>query len=449
MAKTDNSDITTSFSALAHLNDLEREELYRVATIRKIEPDEIIITEGAVDRSVYLLLDGEISIIKDIYGQPKLINTLQAGALIGEIAFTKSLPRTATAFATRDSHIMIINEATFQQLGEQTQVLLLKLMNDLGAERIHELAEQELKLAQKNRALLSYIQVQQQHSTRNYGSAEMLQRIISNVPRLPAYASDLIVRLQYEGISQKEIAELISTDPSLMATLLKRVNSPFYGFQKKVSDLNHAIVLLGINQVYQLVIGEGISHIMPERSELRTLQAHSVAISNIAQTICEKSGMGKPAQIAAIGLLHGLGASVIGLLKEKNPQLSLLIESLDQAKIGSVLLKAWDLPDVVWQSIEYQRYPEFTPPAAMPEDIVLPASLLYVSELCYLLLQGSPGLGLPVIFLDEYMEFLHLQPEELNTLVKRDIVPHMLKKMASFPAALRQLLHGYLERSGN
>ena len=43
------------------------------------------------------------------------------------------------------------------------------------------------------------------------------------------------------------------------------------------------------------------------------------------------------------GLLHDLGKVVLELLKEQNPNLGFLLQSLDSAKLGSVLLRQWKI----------------------------------------------------------------------------------------------------------
>lgn len=54
---------------------------------------EVLIKEGDTDQTVYVVLDGQIRIVKDMQGRAKEISTLREGDWIGEIAFTKQIPR--------------------------------------------------------------------------------------------------------------------------------------------------------------------------------------------------------------------------------------------------------------------------------------------------------------------------------------------------------------------
>ena len=43
----------------------------------------------------------------------------------------------------------------------------------------------------------------------------------------------------------EDLAAIIKTDPAMSARLLKIVNSAFYGFDKKVDTLTHALNIIG------------------------------------------------------------------------------------------------------------------------------------------------------------------------------------------------------------
>lgn len=79
----------------------------------------------------------------------------------------------------------------------------------------------------------------------------------------------------------------------------------------KISGIQHAVVLLGLNEIYELFVSEGVKRTMPNTPFYRDLHEHSVAISHICFALSQESNVGKPVQIATIGLLHDLGKGVI------------------------------------------------------------------------------------------------------------------------------------------
>jgi len=49
------------------------------------------------------------------------------------------------------------------------------------------------------------------------------------------------------------IAQLISSDVGLSATILKIINSPFYGMDRRISEIKQAVMMLGLNTINALV----------------------------------------------------------------------------------------------------------------------------------------------------------------------------------------------------
>ena len=78
-------------------NELNKEQissLYRLAPIKKLEEGQILIKEGDKNQTFYLILDGEIRIVKDFQGTDSVLGTVGKGSLLGEISFIRKIPRT-------------------------------------------------------------------------------------------------------------------------------------------------------------------------------------------------------------------------------------------------------------------------------------------------------------------------------------------------------------------
>ena len=56
--------------------------------------------------------------------------------------------------------------------------------------------------------------------------------------------------------SAEELMKVISADQSLATLILKVSNSAFFGLMRKVSSLEHAVKLLGFNEIQNLVIAK-------------------------------------------------------------------------------------------------------------------------------------------------------------------------------------------------
>ena len=59
--------------------------------------------------------------------------------------------------------------------------------------------------------------------------------------------------------SFKEFSAIIGHDPSLSARLLKVVNSAFYGMEREVETITHALGIIGTEQLTKLVLETSVT----------------------------------------------------------------------------------------------------------------------------------------------------------------------------------------------
>ena len=437
LVKENRNDPPAQFNGLS---EKEINTLYGLSSIKKLQPVDILINKGDSDQTIYVILSGKIRIVKEGDRQTKGSVFLHPGDWVGGIDFVRQVPCTASAVAAEPSSVMAVNGKTLDALEAKTQLFFFKHLNNLAIEQIGRLEETEKKLADKNIKLMKDIYRERTKCITDVQHSELIQNILKKVPKLPVFATTLANELMGDRISSKEVSEQITKDPSLVGIVLKTINSSYYGFQKKISDIHHATVLLGFNQLYQLVLAEGVRRTMPDIPSFQELHSHCVAMSHISFALSQETRIGKPVQLATIGLMHNLGQIVILLLKKQNPKLAMFVDSLDRAQIGGLLLKSWNLPDVVWKSIEFQFFPEFSPPNNIPEEIRDNVTVLYISHLCYEIYQGKSEKELPTTFLDEYKQLLSLEKYSVVDIAYRHVLPSLGKKINSLPVPLRQLI---------
>ncbi|MEJ2656400.1 MAG: HDOD domain-containing protein, partial [Desulfobacterales bacterium] len=363
--------IAPSKDALHDVNALSEKEIIEIsrrATIKKFQAGDMLMRENEADQRAYVVLDGRLNLVQDAKTHPKTIDVFSKGDWIEETAFNGDPLEAISFIAAEPARIMVLDKKTIDSLNDATQLSVYRRLAHLYAERIRRIQKNENNLFKKNRQLEQDIFDYRSQVDTRFHRSEMIHSIIQKVPRLPAFATTLSGQLL-----TKDLVEQIKRDPALVAIVLKTINSAFYSFQKKISDIHHAVVLLGFEQIYQIVISEGIRRTMPNTEKFKALHLHSEIVSHIAFMLSLESRLGHPAEMASFGLLHEIGQIVIQLLKNQNPKIAALMEVLDQAQLGSLLLKAWNLPDVLWKSVEYQTYPEFSSPRGIPEELRLPA----------------------------------------------------------------------------
>jgi len=64
----------------------------------------------------------------------------------------------------------------------------------------------------------------------------------------------LIQQMQDPNVSTGDVGKLIELDPSLTASLLRLVNSPFFGMRRQIAGVSDAVMVLGMSAVRRMVM---------------------------------------------------------------------------------------------------------------------------------------------------------------------------------------------------
>ena len=141
---------------------------------------------------------------------------------------------------------------------------------------------------------------------------QLITENIKNLQTLPDIVQKLITLLQDEKTSAGDLSKLISYDQSISLKLLKVANSAYYGFLKEVATVQHAIVILGFEEVKRLSLGISILNFMNDESSLliQDLWKHSVGCSLASQIISKQIGI-EPDVTPTASLLHDIGKLVL------------------------------------------------------------------------------------------------------------------------------------------
>ena len=74
------------------------------------------------------------------------------------------------------------------------------------------------------------------------------------LPSLPEALNELQRVIRSGNVDTDKVAELVSSDPALLAQALKIVNSAYYGLPREIGDVRFAIAFLGLNEIYRMVL---------------------------------------------------------------------------------------------------------------------------------------------------------------------------------------------------
>jgi hypothetical protein len=113
-----------------------------------------VFAEGDTGSEMYIIQSGEIEILKEGDGQEHRLAVLEEGDFFGEMAILENMPRTASARAITDCHLVRIDRSTFDQLVRNDPEIAIRMLRKLsfrlrqaGPALIDEPVEAPLKLA--------------------------------------------------------------------------------------------------------------------------------------------------------------------------------------------------------------------------------------------------------------------------------------------------------------
>ncbi len=187
------------------------------------------------------------------------------------------------------------------------------------------------------------------------------------IPAFPPVAIRVLQLVSDDDVEIKEVLDLMRGDPAFSAEILRRANSPAYGFKSQIESLQHALAVLGLRRIK--VISMTVATRIYFRSalkidELRRCWHHTLACGLLTEELARLSGVHEDRAYTA-GLLHDVGR--IGLLAAYPKEYSELLRQLaeqaasgeavdvlaregeafgaDHCEAGRRLIEKWKLPE--------------------------------------------------------------------------------------------------------
>ncbi len=205
---------------------------------------------------------------------------------------------------------------------------------------------------------------------------ELYLRIIKNLPPIPKIMTEVLRLLDTNVATRRSLSELISKDQSLVSKILAISNSAAYGNQKRVSTIDHAILVLGFRELQNVV--SAISMIETFRNstdqylDVKEFWIHSFATGCIARKLADDYRVAGSGETFIAGFLHDLGISVMHryfhtdfiLISEtaENKDVSfnqaeVEVLGLDHQHAAHFLAERWNFPEPICDSLFYHHHP--------------------------------------------------------------------------------------------
>lgn len=185
------------------------------------------------------------------------------------------------------------------------------------------------------------------------------------LPTWPSLLAQLGAAIRDPKKGHTEVAGLLKSDPSLTTAVLKVANSAMYGASRQISSVEAAILRLGFQEVWNIVVGLKSKEFLnaPKLTVFSGwLYEHSLRLGFLFRHLSKDVNPRFEEFYFTAGILHDIGRMVLAqvdmeyakyalnlptLLKEE--QSEVLTEETkrwgnDHAEIGAALAEFWNLP---------------------------------------------------------------------------------------------------------
>ncbi|MFQ5482131.1 MAG: HDOD domain-containing protein [Nitrospinaceae bacterium] len=269
----------------------------------------------------------------------------------------------------------------------------------------------------------------------SFKNPEEMIRWAKDLASRPKIFSKLMECLDDPDSTFEDMAAIVKSDPALVIRLLKTVNSPFYNLREKIESVDHAIQVLGLQELTSLILATTvISHFKVVPEDIVTLESfwsHSIATAVATVVIAEHLEHKQKTTLYTGAIIHDIGSLIIYSLAPEAGSLALERcnewgESLIEAEkntlgfthqdVALALAKSWNLPEIHQSILGFHHVP-FTAEAFTRETMIVHLAD-YMAQSLQL---GSSGEHLPGQLDPQILETLGLDFDHLDLFCPRII----------------------------
>jgi HD-like signal output (HDOD) protein len=196
------------------------------------------------------------------------------------------------------------------------------------------------------------------------------------LPTLPTYVLDLNVLLSQPAVDLKKVGNVIRTDPSLTAQVLRLCNSALFGLRHRVISIEQAAILMGTERLRTLVLTCSVMQFAGKRlpkAQLTTFWHHSFLCALLAERLASQLQYCEKEQAYLGGLLHDIGQLPMWILvlgeedghrpappKDWVDNIALERDyfGMDHCKVGRWMGVSWNYMPSFIDVFEYHHAPE-------------------------------------------------------------------------------------------
>ncbi len=199
---------------------------------------------------------------------------------------------------------------------------------------------------------------------------------LEELPALPSVALKILEKIRDPEASMRQLAEILAADPPLSAKVLNVVNSSFFGLPRKITNLPHAVNLLGEDSLKYIALSFSLINLFDRNKhkfDYKLFWKSSLTCAVVSRIIAKELGRTDFEDMYFLGLIHNIG--ILVLFQSHPGQYSLVLDRVSREKMefhtaeneifgcnhmqdGAFLIDQWGLSDAFSLPVCCHHYPD-------------------------------------------------------------------------------------------
>ncbi len=279
---------------------------------------------------------------------------------------------------------------------------------------------------------------------------QIIERV-GDLPAIPEVVAEVLRATDDPLVDMADVTEIIERDPAMTAKILRISNSPYYGMKQYVGTLKLALVILGVREVRNIVLGVSVFDTLKDGKHNKmipeTFWAHSFLVGGLSKQLATTMRLGMHGEAFICGLLHDMGKLV--LLRQMSTPYAKLLDSVRErpetlceaevsqygfthADAAAALAERWNFPKTLADAI-HLHHPTGDSTLAAAKDPKLAAIVRLANVAVHEDLDEEDGPSAATAD-SEIWTVLNASPAPIDAADRRKVLAEMIQELKGNPA---------------
>ena len=129
----DNAEILSKIALFSLMKKRDLKRLSKLTQRHRYQKEDVIVREGARDGRLFVIVSGEVEVIKDLGGPSEVfLRELGSGTYFGEMALIDDYVRTASVVARVDTEVVSLDQWNFRDEIKKYPSVAIELLQTLS-----------------------------------------------------------------------------------------------------------------------------------------------------------------------------------------------------------------------------------------------------------------------------------------------------------------------------